>query len=224
MDYTSTTVAVTGANRGIGLSLVEEYLALGASVYALCRETSAELAATAARVIEGIDVTSDTLSQALAAHLEGVRIDILINNAGMLASEQMGALDYASILAQFEINAVGPLRVTEAMLPYLNRGARVGLVTSRMGSIADNGSGGYYGYRMSKAALNAAGVSLARDLKPKGISVALLHPGFVQTRMVNFAGDVSSDQAAKGLIARLEGLNLESSGTFWHAKGDVLPW
>ena len=93
-----------------------------------------------------------------------------------------------------------------------------------MGSIEDNGSGGYYGYRMSKAALNATGKSLANDLKPRRIAVAILHPGFVSTKMVNFSGNVSAEDAAKGLVDRIDELALATSGTFWHANGEVLPW
>jgi NAD(P)-dependent dehydrogenase (short-subunit alcohol dehydrogenase family) len=99
----------------------------------------------------------------------------------------------------------------------------MGLITSRMGSIDDNGSGGYYGYRMGKTALNMAGRSLAVDLKPRGIAVAILHPGMVATRMVGFAG-IPPEQAAAGLLARLDALTLGSSGRFWHANGEELPW
>ncbi|WP_339074797.1 SDR family oxidoreductase [Teredinibacter turnerae] len=224
MDYSTKQVVITGANRGIGLALVKQYVSRGASVIALCREASAELEATGARIEQGVDLTSDDLSQQLSERLAGSTIDILVNNAGMLASESLGSIDYDNVRAQLEINALGPLRVTEALLPLMATNSRIGLVTSRMGSIADNGSGGYYGYRMSKAALNAAGMSLARDLKPRGIAVAILHPGFVQTRMVNFAGDVSADDAAAGLVARLAALTLSATGTFWHANGDELPW
>jgi NAD(P)-dependent dehydrogenase (short-subunit alcohol dehydrogenase family) len=93
-----------------------------------------------------------------------------------------------------------------------------------MGSIEDNGSGGRYGYRMSKAALNAAGKSLAIDLRRRNVSVAILHPGFVQTRMVGFAGYISPTESAQGLVARLDELTLANSGTFWHSNGEVLPW
>lgn len=125
---------------------------------------------------------------------------------------------------QFAVNAIAPLRVTRALLGNLTSGSKVALITSRMGSIADNDSGGYYGYRMSKAALNAAGKSLANDLQGPGIAVAILHPGMVATRMIGFNSDVSPAQAAAGIAARIDELTLENSGTFWHANGDVLPW
>jgi len=117
----------------------------------------------------------------------------LINNAGLLQDEKLGEIDYDSIRDQFEINTLAPLMVTEALLPNMSEGSKVALITSRMGSIADNESGGRYGYRASKAALNAFGKSLSLDLKDDGIAVALLHPGYVQTRMVNFGGHITPD-------------------------------
>ena len=117
-----------------------------------------------------------------------------------------------------------PLLLTHTLLPNLDAGAKIALITSRMGSIADNGSGSYYGYRMSKAALNAAGKSLALDLQQRGIAVAILHPGMVSTRMINFQGDVEPKDAAIGLAHRIEELNLKNSGSFWHANGESLRW
>ena len=110
------------------------------------------------------------------------------------------------------------------LVPGLHQGAKIALMTSRMGSIGDNGSGGHYGYRMSKAALNAMGMSLARDLKSRGIAIAILHPGYVRTDMTDGAGNVEPADAARMLIARIDGLGLENTGTFWHANGERLPW
>lgn len=217
-------VVITGANRGIGLALVQGYMAKGAKVFAVCREATPELAATGAEVIEGVDVTAAVSVAALAERLDGVTIDVLINNAGLFQNETLGAIDYDQIIAQFHVNALGALRVSEALVSNLARGGKIGLITSRMGSIADNTSGSYYGYRMSKAALNAAGMSLAQDLRGRQVAVAILHPGFVQTRMVGFAGDVPPDTAAAGLIKRMDNLTLETSGSFWHANGEQLPW
>lgn len=217
-------VVITGANRGIGLALVQGYLAKGAKVFAVCREATPELEATGAEVIEGVDVTAAVSVAALAERLDGVTIDVLINNAGLFQNETLGAIDYDQIIAQFHVNALGALRVSEALISNLARGGKIGLITSRMGSIADNTSGSYYGYRMSKAALNAAGMSLAQDLRGRQVAVAILHPGFVQTRMVGFAGDVAPDTAAAGLIKRMDNLTLETSGSFWHANGEQLPW
>jgi NAD(P)-dependent dehydrogenase (short-subunit alcohol dehydrogenase family) len=103
-------------------------------------------------------------------------------------------------------------------------GSKIAVITSRMGSIGDNTSGGSYGYRMSKAAANMAGVSLARDLRSKGISVAMIHPGFVKTDMTGQGGKVAPADAARGVIARIDALGLETSGGFWHASGERLPW
>lgn len=220
----SNTVVITGANRGIGLALVKEYLGRGDTVYALCRTPSEALLQTAAQIVTGIDVTNGALQKQLRAELAGVKVDILINNAGILRDESLGEINYDTVLEQFEVNAMGPLKVTEALAGQLAPGARVALITSRMGSVADNTSGGRYGYRMSKAALNIAGVSLARDLKPAGVAVAILHPGFVQTDMVGHRGDISADEAARRLMTRIDELSMKTTGTFWHSNGEVLPW
>lgn len=218
------TALITGANRGIGLELCKQLEAKGFDVIGACRNSSPELDALGIRVETGVDVTSDDAVQKLAKKLDGVTIDLLVQNAGILSSESLDDLDFDRIRKQFEVNAIGPLRVTKALLPKLGKGAKIALITSRMGSIADNGSGGMYGYRMSKAALNMAGSSLALDLKDRGIAVALLHPGFVRTRMTGHNGTIGPDESAKGLIERIEGMTLDNSGSFWHANGDELPW
>lgn len=218
------TAVITGANRGIGLALTQKYLAQGWQVIGICRTTSPELDASGAQVISGVDVTDGNAVAALAQQLKGKQVDLLINNAGIFQHEQLGNIDYESVQQQFLVNAEAPLRVTEALLGNLTSGAKIAFITSRMGSIADNTSGGYYGYRMSKAALNAAAMSLARDLKPRGIAVAILHPGYVQTAMVNFGGDISAAESAQRLTQRIADLTLENSGGFWHSNGETLPW
>ncbi|QFT85034.1 C-factor [Halomonas sp. THAF12] len=220
----TSTVLITGANRGVGLALARHYHEAGWAVIGVCREASFELAEVAARVIEGIDVTREEDIARLAAELEGQSLALLVNNAGMLHDEVLGEIDFDAIRAQMEINAYAPLRVVEALLPCLGEGAKIANITSRMGSIADNDSGGRYGYRASKAALNAFGKSLAVDLAPRGIAVAQLHPGYVQTRMVNFGGLIDPEEAAAGLAERIEALTLETSGGFWHSNGERLPW
>ncbi|RZA06261.1 MAG: SDR family NAD(P)-dependent oxidoreductase, partial [Moraxellaceae bacterium] len=147
------TALITGANRGIGLALTQEYLAQGWHVIGVCRTISTELSATDAQVIADIDVTNPIAVEALASKLNGVRIDLLINNAGILESDRLGDIDYNHVTRQFLVNAQAPLHVTEVLLEYLTKNATIAFITSRMGSIADNTSGGYYGYRMSKAAL-----------------------------------------------------------------------
>ncbi|GAB1257802.1 SDR family oxidoreductase [Aurantivibrio plasticivorans] len=218
------TVVITGANRGIGLALTEHFLAKGDTVYALCRKPSAELSATAAKVIANVEVTGTDSLKALRSRLDGVQIDILINNAGILERTSIENIDDAAFERQYRVNSLAPLKVTAALRDLMPAGSKLALVTSRMGSMADNSSGGQYGYRMSKAALNAAGVSLAHDLAGDNIAVAILHPGFVQTDMVGGMGDVTPQQSASGLAARIEELTMETSGTFWHANGDQLPW
>ncbi|KZN64615.1 SDR family oxidoreductase [Pseudoalteromonas luteoviolacea] len=217
-------IVITGANRGIGLAFCRQYSQQGYQVTAVVRQSSKELEALSVDIISGIDVSRETDVMALAQQLQGRQIDILINNAGIFSNESLHDMDFTRIEAQLAVNAIAPVRVTYALQSLLHSGAKVAMVTSRMGSIADNGSGAYIGYRMSKAALNAAGVSLAHELKPRGIAVALLHPGFVQTQMVNYAGDIGPEEAASRLIQRIEELNLTNSGSFWHSNGDVLPW
>lgn len=215
---------VTGANRGIGLELCKQLKARGADVIAVCRSSSAELDALGVRVESGIDVSQAESIAELAKRLKGVTLDVLINNAGILRGEDLASLDFDGIAEQFEVNALGPLRVTAALAPLLSANAKVAIITSRMGSMADNGSGGYYGYRMSKAAVNAAGVSLARDLKARGVAVALLHPGMVATEMTGRNG-IPADESVRGLLARIDALTLDTSGKFFHATtGEELPW
>jgi len=221
------TVLVTGANRGIGLALTRRFTGRGDRVIAVCRHSSPELDATGAQVEAGVDVTDGPALAALARRLGDTRIDVLVLNAGILGNESFGTIDAAGfdrMRRQFEVNTLGPLRVVQALSERLGEGAKIGIVTSRMGSVADNGSGGYYGYRASKAAVNAVGKSLALDLKPRGIAVFLLHPGYVATDMVGGTGDMTPEQSAAQLVERLDTLTLEQSGTFWHANGSVLPW
>lgn len=215
---------VTGANRGIGLELCRQLKARGDDVIAVCRESTPALDALGVRVEAGVDVSDAGAVADLAKRLKGAPLDVLINNAGILRGESLDTMDFAGVERQFEVNALGPLRVTAALAPQMREGAKVIIITSRMGSIADNGSGGYYGYRMSKAAVNAAGVSLARDLKSRGIAVALLHPGMVATEMTGKNG-IPPEDAARGIIARVDALSLDATGKFFHAvTGEELPW
>ena len=218
------TICITGANRGIGFELSRQYRERGDHVVAVCRSGSTELEADGAEVVSGIDVADSAAVNQLADRLEGRRIDILINNAGILSDESLDDLDFDRMRRQFEVNSLGPLRVTAALRNNLGRGSKVAIVTSRMGSIEDNTSGGRYGYRLSKAAVNMAGRSLARDLEKNGVAVAILHPGFVRTDMTDRQGLVDAPESAAGLMARIDQLSMESSGSFWHANGEELPW
>jgi NAD(P)-dependent dehydrogenase (short-subunit alcohol dehydrogenase family) len=216
---------VTGANKGIGLALTQALRARGAEVLAACRSTSDALARTGAEVVTGVDVASDDGLTTLVRAVGSRTIDLYIHNAGILVwGDALGALDVEGIRRQFEVNALGPLRLTDALRENLVAGSKLALITSRMGSIDDNGSGGRYGYRMSKAALNMAGKSLAMDLRGRGVAVALLHPGMVKTDMVGGGGQVEPEDAARGLLARIDELTLETTGGFWHANGERLPW
>ncbi|HMI88407.1 MAG TPA: SDR family oxidoreductase [Polyangiaceae bacterium] len=218
------TILVTGANRGIGLELCRSFQARSDAVIAVCRRSSPELGALGARIIADVNVTDEASIATLVRALDGTRIDVLVHNAGILRAEALGSIDYDSVREQLETNALAPLRLTERLLPLLAPGGKVALMTSRMGSVADNSSGSMYGYRMSKAALNMAGASLAIDLKPKGIAVVILHPGFVNTEMTGGRGNVEPRDAARQLVARIDELTLATTGRFLHANGEVLPW
>lgn len=215
---------VTGANRGIGLALVSLLRSRGVTVVAVCRQTSPALEALGARVASGIDVADPQAGTDLAARLGQDDIDLLVHNAGIGLFASLESTTSEDVSSQFQVNAVAPLFLTRALLPRLRSGAKVALVSSRMGSIGDNGSGGYYGYRMSKAALNAAGVSLAHDLKPQGIAVVILHPGAVRTEMTGGQGALDPDESAAVLLQRIDELKIESTGRFLHENGTALPW
>jgi NAD(P)-dependent dehydrogenase (short-subunit alcohol dehydrogenase family) len=218
------TALVTGSNRGIGLELCRQLAARKQQVIAVCRSASEELETLGVRVETEVDVTDARAVDGLARRLEGTRIDLLINNAGVRLLDRLDRLELDTVSRQIEVNAIGPLLVTARLAPLLGPGSKVALITSRMGSIADNTSGGMYGYRMSKAALNAAGVSLARDLAARQIAVIILHPGFVRTQMTHGSGNVDAAESARGLLERIDELTLEKTGRFFHANGEELPW
>lgn len=217
------TVVVTGCNRGIGLELVRQYHARGDKVIGACRTRSPELDSLDIRIIDGVDVAENSGCKKLATELDGERIDILLHNAGILSRDTIESVDYDDMMNQFRVNTIGPLRVVRALQGNLRDGSKVGIVSSRVGSIEDNGSGGYYGYRCSKVAANMVGKNLQHDLAPHGVAVVLLHPGYVATDMTDGQGIAPKDSAA-GLIERMEELSMQTTGTFWHAEGYQLPW
>ena len=218
-------VLVTGANRGIGLEYCRQLHQRGDDVIAVCRQSSDELTQLDVRIESGIDLSCETDQSVLLKRLAGVALEGVILNAGILQTFGLDDLDPEGIRRQFEVNALAPLVLARALLNNMSSGGKIALMTSRMGSIDDNTSGGSYGYRMSKVALNMAGKSLAVDLKPRGIAVAILHPGLVRTRMIQFNPlGITPEESVRGLLERLDGLTLETTGTFWHANGDVLPW
>ena len=231
------TILITGANRGIGLEFVKQWLARGAQVIATARDpgNATELQALLDQYsnagprgeplrIMQLDIRDERSVELLASSLGSTKLDLLINNAGVLSVEALDGLDFNSIIEQFMVNALGALRVTAALLGNLRDGARIVNMTSRMGSIDDNTSGGYYGYRMSKAALNMATRSLAVDLKGRGIVVIAMHPGMVQTDMTRGYGMLSPTESVAGMIEVIERLRLDQSGLFLHYQGTALPW
>ncbi len=222
-----TATLITGSNRGIGFELARQLADRGSDVIAVCRHSSEAIENLPVRLESGIDLTNPANLADLRQRLSGVKLDVLINNAGVLLHQNLGEIDERGLeqmRLQYVTNSLAPLLVTQALLDNLGHGSKIAIVTSRMGSLADNTSGGSYGYRMSKAAVNMAGVSLAQDLKDRGIAVVLLHPGWVRTEMTGGTGLVDADEAARGLIERIDALTLETSGTFWHANGERLPW
>ncbi|MDT0602580.1 SDR family oxidoreductase [Thalassotalea castellviae] len=225
----SKNIVITGANRGIGFAMSKEFSQQGNTVFALCRHSSEQLdnlanQANNLQVITGVDVAIDEGLARMVSALKGITIDILVCNAGILREEQLGSLNIETIREQFEVNAIAPLRCVDSLRQQFISGSKVAMITSRMGSIADNGSGGRYGYRMSKAALNSAAMSLSKDLADKNVAVGVYHPGYVQTDMVNHGGDISADESAGKLVNLILDLTMQESGVFKHSNGQLLPW
>lgn len=219
-----TTYAVCGANRGIGLELARQLSERGDNVIALCRQASDALGQLDVEVIEGVDVADRDSVASAAKQLRGRSIDVLVHVSGILISDDLYSVDEDVIRENFEINTLGPLRVIYELLPNLHDRSKIFILSSRVGSLKDNSSGGNYAYRISKTAVNMLGVNLSVDLKSKGISVILLHPGYVRTEMTQGNGLVDADESAAGLISRMDELGIEQTGTFWHMDGSELPW
>jgi NAD(P)-dependent dehydrogenase (short-subunit alcohol dehydrogenase family) len=221
------TVLVTGSNRGIGLEFVRQYAEDGWRVHACARDPKAakELAAVKGDVtLHRLDVADDRQIAHLAKALKGDAVDILVNNAGVGGGDE--STDPEEWLKVYHINSIAPVRVAEALLPHLEMGSAktVLSLTSRMGSIADNGSGGSYAYRSSKAALNAAMKSLAIDWKRRGIVVVVAHPGWVKTDMGGPSALISPQRSVAGLRQKLSALKPADSGHFFNYDGSALPW
>jgi len=223
-----TTAIVIGADRGIAAALVDVYRERGCEVIAVCLGDGAAWADSDVRVIAQIDVTSTPDVDKLAAEVGNTEIDILVHVAGIGSLDKWGQFDFDAMLHHYDLNALGPLRVVNALAANLKQGGRVGIVTSRMGSIGDNGSGRMYSYRMSKAAANMLGVNLHHELAPRGVHVMLLHPGTVATQMTKGARGwdqfTKPAESAAGLAAQLDTLAPGSPVEFRHADGTVLPW
>ena len=201
---------VVGADRGIGAALVDVYRDRGDEVIAVCLGEGEAWAGSGVRAIPKIDVTSDAAVARLGEALGSTGIDVLVHVAGVGALDRWQQFDFEKMLEHYDLNALGPLRVVCALADRLQAGSKVGIVTSRMASIGDNGSGRMYSYRMSKAAANMLGVNLHHELAPRGVHVMLLHPGTVATRMTKGARDwdqfTKPAESAVGLAAQLDTL------------------
>lgn len=227
---------IIGADRGIANSMSRHLHDRGDQVVAACFGQGADLAELGIEVEPGVDVTSDDAVTALGKRLEqrGVRLEWLVHVAGIMHLDTLDTVDLDDVRRQFEVNTVGPLRVVRELRGLLVDGAKVGILTSRVGSLNDNSSGGDYAYRISKAAANMVALNLHRDLSKSGVAVQALHPGMVRThlldvvdpdQMARYASAYSSpEQAAEQLVAVLDGLTVETAGRFQHANGDILPW
>lgn len=229
------TILITGANRGLGLEFCKQYARDGWAVLACCRDPQnatdlSKLAQTYSNfsVLE-LDVSNLTHIESLAKQLEGTPIDVLLNNAGIYGDEAghgFGNLDYAQWQKNMTVNVFAPVKMTEAFLPHLQRGKlkTVVAMSSLMGSMADNGSGGSILYRSSKAALNAAMKSIAIDIRHKEIAVLILHPGWVKTDMGGMNAPMESPDSVAKMRDTIANFTLAHSGEFLRYDGSLLPW
>jgi NAD(P)-dependent dehydrogenase (short-subunit alcohol dehydrogenase family) len=230
------TVLITGANRGIGLEFVRQYAADGWRVLACCRDPATADALNRLAVqypdrisIHPLDVADHQQIERLAQVLSNQTIDLLINNAGVYPSDHgdtFGKTDYAAWMHTFEVNAMAPLKMTEAFIQQVSRSElkTIVTITSKMGSIADNRGGGSYMYRSSKAAVNIVMKSLSIDLKANRIIAVLLHPGWVRTDMGGPNGLISTEQSVTGMRQVISHLKSADSGKFYAFDGQIVPW
>lgn len=232
------TVLVTGANRGLGLEFVRQYAADGWRVIAGCRrpEEATELAALASDTVtvEPLDVGDEGSIAVLKAHIANLPLDLLVNNAGVYggrAVQSLGSLEAEEWMRVLRVNVAGPLLMAQALADNLTAGAQragrpavVATLSSKMGSIAENTSGGSYAYRSSKAALNAAMRSYALDMDRHGVLAVVLHPGWVRTAMGGANGLIDPPESVTGMRAVIAGLTPDKSGRFFDYTGQEIPW
>ena len=229
---TTQTILITGANRGIGLEYVKQYAESGQQVYATVRDPAKatalqQLAAKHTNIqVLALDVSDVSAIRDLAGQLSALTIDILISNAGTYPDSVFGKTDPQAWLQAFQVNTLTTYYLAEAFLPQLRRANQAKLIamTSKMGSIEDNGSGGEYIYRSSKTALNMVVKSLALDLREFNIQVAALHPGWVRTDMGGPNGLIDAETSVRGLRQVIEGLSSAQSGEFIAYDGKNIPW
>lgn len=227
-------VLITGSNRGLGLEFVRQYAADGWRVHAACRspeeahDLQSAASASSQVTVYALDVANEEQIGALADHLGAEPIDLLLNNAGVLASagNTFGQVDKSAWLEALEINTIAPLLMSQAFLPHLKRGELgvIANVSSRLGSLEDNARGGLYAYRSSKAAVNQVTRALSFDLKSAGVSVVSLHPGWAQTDMGGPQAQVAVDVSVRGMRRVIAGLRPEHSGQFLNYDGSPIPW
>jgi NAD(P)-dependent dehydrogenase (short-subunit alcohol dehydrogenase family) len=221
------TVLITGANRGLGLEFAKQYAAEGYRIVATCRdpEEAGELAGIDGARVEVLDMTDHIALASFGERLGGVGIDLFIANAGLMEPRGPMGADYAEAwMRTLAVNAVAPVVLAYALKERIVRGGKAVAITSKMGSIADNGSGGYYAYRSSKAALNAAWRSLAFGWRKDGISAAMLHPGWVRTRMGGPNGLIDAPESVAGMRQVIDALDLDRTGAFLNYDGTPIPW
>ena len=222
------TVLITGANRGIGLELARQYSADGWRVIGTARKpgSAQELASVGAEVVQ-LDVTDQASVDRLAKQLEGRAIDVLINNAGIqLLMWKLNEVDFDAFEKSLSVNTVGPVRVTQALIPHLRASdaPRIINITTNLSSIADNSDGGFYGYRESKAALNMFTRSLAAEFGPEGFICIVLHPGWVRTDLGGPNAPLNVQESARGIRGVIDGLSAEDNGSFWTHDGKNMAW
>lgn len=221
-------VLVTGANRGLGLEFVKQLQASGYEVIGTARKPgkATELKATGARV-EQLDVADAASVASLASRLKDLPIDILINNAGMLnrTDSSLDTLDFDIMERSFQVNSLGPLRVTQALLPNLQAGKKKTVVniTSRLGSI-ELSTGGLYSYRASKTALNQINKIISNELASQDFTCVVMHPGWVRTDMGGENATLAKAESISSMLQVIEGLTTESNGKFFNYDGEELPW
>ena len=221
-------VLVTGANRGLGLEFVKQLQRMGYEVIGTARnpDKATDLKATGARV-EQLDVADQVSVASLASRLRGVPVDILINNAGMLnrADSTLDTLDFEVMERSFQVNSLGPLRVSQALLPNLKAGEKKTIVsiTSRLGSI-ELSTGGLYSYRTSKTALNQINKIISTELAPQGFTCVVMHPGWVRTDMGGANATLAKAESISSMLKVIEDLTIESTGKFFNYDGEELPW
>lgn len=229
------TIVITGANRGLGLEFARSYAEQGNRVFACCRQPErAEALNKLAERSDGklsvhpLNVVNESHRQALAAVLTGTAVDVLINNAGIYPHRgvEFGKLEAGQWLEGFYINAIAPVLLAQTLVNNIAASPRklIASVSSKMGSIADNKSGGAYAYRASKTALNMGMRSLAHDLKDRGITVILLHPGWVKTDMGGVNAMITVEASVAQMRAIMDGVTPEDTGSFFDRDGDTIPW